>query len=62
MQQSAASAQALASIDRVGAEVSPDRKAKILKDLQTEDRIIAMAGNGIKDASVRCNGLEIRQR
>jgi len=62
MQQSAASAKSLAGIDRVGVEVSPDRKAKIFKDLQAEGRIIAMAGNGINDAPVRCNGIEIRQR
>ena len=62
MQQSAASAQALAGIDRVGAEVSSERKAKIFKDPQAEGRIIAMAGNGINDAPVWCNGIEIRQR
>jgi Cu+-exporting ATPase len=37
-------------IDRVMAEVLPIRKAQIIKDLQLEGRVIAMAGDGINDA------------
>jgi Cu+-exporting ATPase len=37
-------------IDRVEAEVLPDRKAEIIKQLQAEGRIVAMAGDGINDA------------
>jgi Cu+-exporting ATPase len=37
-------------IDTVQAEVSPDRKGEIIKQLQSQGRIVAMAGDGINDA------------
>jgi Cu+-exporting ATPase len=37
-------------IDRVEAEVLPDQKADVIKQLQQQGRIVAMAGDGINDA------------
>ncbi len=46
-------AEAVASelgIDKVIAEVLPDQKTDVVKELQSESRIVAMAGDGINDA------------
>jgi P-type Cu+ transporter len=37
-------------IDEIEAEVSPGRKAEVLRDLQSQGRTVAMAGDGINDA------------
>ncbi|MBN2241476.1 MAG: heavy metal translocating P-type ATPase [Acidobacteria bacterium] len=37
-------------IDHVEAEVTPDRKGEVIRRLQAEGRIVAMAGDGINDA------------
>ncbi len=48
-----ASAHAIArrlGIDEVKSEVLPDQKAQVIKSLQAEGRVVAMAGDGINDA------------
>ena len=48
-----ASAQAVAravGIDRVEADIRPDRKAAVVSALQAEGRVVAMVGDGINDA------------
>ena len=50
---SRATAEVVASklqIDHVQAEVLPEQKAEVIKQLQAEGRIVAMAGDGINDA------------
>ena len=37
-------------LDNVHAEVLPDQKAEVVKQLQREGRVVAMAGDGINDA------------
>jgi P-type Cu+ transporter len=38
------------AIDRVEAEVLPDRKAQAVRELESEGRTVAMAGDGVNDA------------
>jgi P-type Cu+ transporter len=37
-------------IDEIQAEVLPEQKIEVVKDLQAKDRMVAMAGDGINDA------------
>ena len=37
-------------IDEVRSEVLPDQKAQVIKNLQAEGRVVAMAGDGVNDA------------
>jgi P-type Cu+ transporter len=37
-------------IDEIAAEVLPDQKAAVVRDLQVKGRVVAMAGDGINDA------------
>ena len=50
---SRATAEAVANklgIDQIQAELLPDQKAEVVKQLQAKGRIVAMAGDGINDA------------
>src|SRR5205807_10611378 len=37
-------------LDEIAAEVLPDQKAAVVRDLQEKGRVVAMAGDGINDA------------
>jgi P-type Cu+ transporter len=37
-------------LDEIVAEVLPDQKAAVIRDLEDKDRVVAMAGDGINDA------------
>ncbi|MGD8823527.1 MAG: copper-translocating P-type ATPase [Myxococcales bacterium] len=49
-QQTAGAVAARLSIDEVIAEVLPDQKAEVIRRLQQEGKVVAMAGDGINDA------------
>jgi len=49
-QKTAQAVAAKLNIDQVHAEVLPDQKADVVKQLQQQGRIVAMAGDGINDA------------
>jgi len=49
-QKTAKAVAAKLSIDEVIAEVLPDEKAEVIKRLQQEGRVVAMAGDGVNDA------------
>jgi Cu+-exporting ATPase len=46
----ARSVAAQVGIDRVLADVTPDTKAAVIRDLQSQGRVVAMVGDGVNDA------------